>query len=407
MNKLYKKLAVSVSSAALLMNVFAGVAMASVSCTISGNGSDTGNTCDFASLRSVSVDQSNDMDVDNEVDVHANTGENEAEDNTGGNVEIETGDVSTDVALTTSGNTNAASVEGSNTAADFELEVSGNGSDSDNKVEVDVIDEVELDQDNDADVDNDVDVHASTGENEAEDNTGGDVSIKTGDVDVNSGVQITTSVNANSAVVGNSGVAGDIGVKIMNNGSDTDNEIDLALLSEVVLEQDNDADVDNEVEVKAETGDNEAEDNTGGEVDVETGDITVDITVDTMANFNSAEVAENFLGDVELKIAGNGTESDNDVELDLIDELELDQDNDLDVDNDELEVKADTGDNEVEDSTVGGDDPAITTGGVDASVEVSTSGNANVFGDDVEFEFDFDLSELMSLLNALGNLLDL
>jgi hypothetical protein len=408
MTKFQKKVLTSVATSALLMQLLPGIAFASVSCTITGNGSDTDNSCDFASEKVVEVSQDNNMDVQNNVDVTSKTGDNEAKGNTGGDVTIDTGDATADIQTQTEGNTNTANVQGTSTSKDYNLEVSGNGTDSDNKAEVDVIDEVSLDQSNDADVHNNVDVAAETGSNEAKDNTGGDVSVKTGDVSVNNGVWVKTSVNANSATVGSTGSEGSLSLMIKDNGSDTDNNIDLAILSDVGLDQSNDADVHNDVDVSANTGKNEAEDNTGGDSEITTGDVTVDVTLDTMANFNQADVATGFLGgDVDLKVASNGTDSDNEIGLDLIDSLDVGQDNDLDVNNKDVEVSAGTGYNELKDNTSESsrDDSSVKTGDTESNVTVSTSGNANAFGGETNLEFSFDLTELMNLLSALSALL--
>lgn len=408
MMNMKRKVSLSLASAAMIMQMFSGVAFGAISCTISGNGTDTDNTCDFATSRTVTVDQNNDMDVDNDVNIKAETGDNEAEDNTGGDVEIETGDVSADVTINTSGNTNTADVNSAGTSYDYEAEIVGNGTESDNDVVVNSTDVVDVDQYNKADVDNKVDVDASTGDNEAEDNTGGDVKISTGDVEVNDGVVINTMVNANSAVVGDSDHGGTIGVTIRGNGADSDNLFDLALSNVITLDQDNDADVDNDVDVDAETGDNEAEDNTGGESGIETGDVKVDVAIDTTANFNSAEVSDNYLTDVMVDIKKNGADTDNDFDLDLCDVLDVDQDNDLDVANASgIDVDGDTGGNEVEDSTNGDEDPMIETGDVEADVSISTAGNVNAYNGEANLQLDFDLSELVDLLSALSQLLGL
>jgi len=407
MKNLQRKIAAAIAGSALVMQMVPAVALASVSCTISGNGSDTDNNCNFASLQEVTVEQDNNLDVDNQVDVESNTGGNTAEDNTGGNVEVTTGKASVDVAVDTNGNTNAANVANTNSNGDYDLTVSGNGTNSDNNVDLDVTDKVTVKQDNKADVDNKVDVEASTGKNEANDNTGGNVVIDTGDVVVES-VKVSNALNVNSATVGDDRDSGVLSAWISDNGSDTDNKIDLALLSEVEVDQENDADVENDVWVDGVTGKNEGEDNTGGDSEVTTGDVTVDVTVDTMANFNQADVSGTSMGEVELKIKENGTDSDNTLDLDLTDALDVDQDNDFDADSD-VDVEGKTGDNELEDNTLGegGDDPSIDTGASDTSVSVSTSGNANVFGGDMDLQLDFDMSELVNLLNALGALLGL
>lgn len=408
MTKLQYKAASAIGAAALLLNVTAPIALASVSCTISGNGSDTSNNCDFASLRDVSVDQNNDANIDNNVDVSASTGKNEAEDNTGGDVGIDTGDVSTDVSVDTSANTNVADVQGTSSDNSFDLEVSGNGENSDNSVETNVIDNVAVNQNNDAHVDNNVDVAGYTGANRAKDNTNGDVQINTGDVSMDDNVSVNTQVNANAATVGGNDNGGDLSIKIKDNGSDTDNNVDLALLSDIAVEQNNDAHVDNNVDVFAGTGYNDAKDNTGGDVGIDTGDVNVDVSVDTMANFNTANVDSALSFDnVELKVADNGTESDNNIDLNAIDDLAVDQNNDFDAHDNNVDVHAKTGKNEAEDNTIGGGDPVIETGDASVNVDVNTNGNANAYGTNHDVHVNFDMQELLDLLQSLANLFNL
>ena len=69
MNKLQTKIVSAVAGAAMLLQLTPALAFASISCTISGNGSDSSSTCDFASLNKVEVNQNNDMNVNNDVDV--------------------------------------------------------------------------------------------------------------------------------------------------------------------------------------------------------------------------------------------------------------------------------------------------------------------------------------------------
>jgi hypothetical protein len=201
---------------------------------------------------------------------------------------------------------------------------------------------------------------------------------------------------------------------ITGNGSDSDNELDLELENEVKLEQNNWADILNDVEVKSQTGDNEAEDNTGGEVEIETGDATADVTVDNMVNFNWADIDGcGCLEDLLAKISGNGTDTDNKIKAELESELKAEQNNDFDCKGEirdacaEVDVDLETGDNEAEDNTLGGDDPAIETGDADADVEVSNSGNSNVFGSVPELELDFPWFDLnLNISIDLEDLLD-
>ena len=104
-----------------------------------------------------------------------------------------------------------------------------------------------------------------------------------------------------------------ITIEISGNGSDSENEAEVEFEHEVEVNQQNWADVLNDVEVEAETGGNEAEDNTGGDVSIETGDAETNVTVSNSLNSNVAEVDACCLGDVDALISGNGSESSNEV----------------------------------------------------------------------------------------------
>ena len=415
MNELKKKVFSSLAAGAMLLNL-ATPAFAGITLEVSGNGSDSDSEVKFEQENEVKVEQSNYAEVLNDVQVYSNTGDNEAEDNTGGPVEIETGDAETNVTVSNTLNSNFAQVDSCCTG-DVEAKITGNGTDSDNDIDLELENEVKVNQYNDALVLNYVEAKSETGDNEAEDNTGGDVSIKTGDAKTT--VAVSTTANSNSAWVTGDGEGdgGSLSAIISGNGSDSDNEIELELENETELDQSNYADILNDVYVKSETGENEAEDNTGGEVEIETGDAGADVTVDNMVNFNWADIDGcGCLEDILAKISGNGTDSDNEIKAELESEKEVKQYNDFDCKGEikdacaEVEVKLDTGDNEAEDNTLGGDDPAIETGDADADVEVSNSGNSNVFGSapewewempwgDFNFNFSFDLEDLLALLS--------
>ncbi len=413
MSNLNKKLASAVAAGALLLNLATPAFASTFTLEISGNGSDSDSEVNLEQSNEVTVEQNNWADVQNDVNVKANTGDNEAEDNTGGDVAIETGDSETNVSVSNTLNSNVASVD-SCCVGDVQAKISGNGTDSDNDIDLDLDHEVKVEQNNDAVVINRVSVKSETGDNDAEDNTGGDVSIKTGDADTT--VDLSTAANANSALVSGDGEGGSLSAWILGNGSDSDNEIDLDLDNKTKVEQNNWADVLNDVNVKSETGDNDAEDNTGGEVEIETGDATADVTVDNLVNFNWADIDGcGCLEDLLAKISGNGTDSENEIKADLETELKAEQNNDFDCKGEikdacaDVDVKLETGDNDAEDNTLGGDDPTIETGDADADVDVSNSANSNVFGEvpdlnldfpwfDLNLNISFDLSDLLEAL---------
>ncbi len=385
----------SLATSALLLGSISGPILGATY-EISGNGTDSDNYIDVELEREVEVEQKNEADVSNDVKIYANTGGNEAEDNTGGDVEIDTGDAEVGVLIQNELNSNFASVDTCGGCVfDGEFKIAGNGSHTDNDIDFEMESEIEIDQENEADVENDVDVTANTGGNEAEDNTGGSVEIKTGDAVVNP-VMILNTLNANFASVSGSDDNGSLSAWILGNGTHSDNYLDLEFENEVEIDQENEAEVGNDVAVEANTGDNDAEDNTGGPIGIDTGNVEVGVLIDNMGNFNFADVESCCLLDLAVKIADNGSDTDNDIKLELEDELEVEQENEFECgghrhhgkggDCNDVDITAQTGDNEVEDSTAGGEDPSIDTGDAEVAVEVSNSANVNHFG-----EGDFDL----------------
>lgn len=423
MNYIQKKVVSAVASAAML--VYSFTPAFAITLEITGNGPDSDNTTYVDVTNTTYVEQTNDAHIDNNVDATASTGGNEVEKSTGGEVAVETGDASTDVTVVNSVNTNQASVEGCGTCATgVDVLISGNGPDTDNKVDLDVNSEhdsgVALFQNNTAHIDNNVDASSYTGKNEVDKATGGDVSIDTGDASTT--VVVSTTANANSAVLGGESSGGGlVSLKILGNGPDTDNNIYLDLDRSVYLAQDNDSHVDNDVDAEAKTGKNEVDESTGGLASIETGDAEATVEVDNMVNFNWADVdCDGCLWDVTGKIAGNGPDSDNKIKADLGDELAVFQDNcgkekenhhgKCGVDN-EVDVFAATGWNELDEVT-GGDlhgDPLVDTGDAATTVGVDNSGNANVYGEAPEWDFEMpfgfnlnltlDLSDLLHFLN--------
>lgn len=395
-----KRIASAVATGALLLNSFATPAFAATSINLSGNGSDSNNTANVNLTKNNTIVQNNTANVTNNVDVSAKTGGNRANDNTGGDVSIDTGNSSVGVAVQNLLNKNSASI-GCCEDGDTEVKIAGNGSDSDNDVDLDMDSSNEIFQDNDARVKNDVDVDAKTGHNDADDNTGGDVSIDTGKAGVSVG--ILNALNANFASIGggdDEGEGSGLSLWIVGNGHDSDNDIDADVDQSNTITQDNEARVYNDLDVDASTGKNDANDNTGGEVLIDTGDAEVEALVANFGNFNWADLSCDCLfDDVTAKIAENGSDSDSDIDLDLDDSNELFQDNYAKADNDLEDLDADTGDNEADDNTgYAGADPSIDTGNAGVGAEVVNQFNANQAGIGGDFEFEFDWEELFGSL---------
>jgi hypothetical protein len=385
----FKKQFVSVIAAGSLLVSVASPVLAETTIQVTGNGADSTNWTTVSQSNTTSVSQNNTANVTNNVDADANTGGNDAKFNTGGDVSVDTGDATTDVSVTNALNSNSADVAGCNCAGDTNVTISGNGADSENGVVLGSSNTTSVSQNNDARVRNNIDTDASTGYNDANSNTGGDVSIKTGDAKASA--TVSTLANVNSAHVG-----GGLGSSnpsasfvISGNGAGSDNAIVAELLNSTTLSQNNRANISNDVDADAKTGDNDAKFNTGGDVTIDTGDATTDVDVSNAVNFNHADVDCGCLLDVLAKVHGNGADSENLITLGLDNLQAIAQDNEACLFND-VDGDAKTGHNDANSNTGGVDsDPSVHTGDATNNVDVNNSGNVNTVGN-----FGFDWPEV-------------
>ena len=407
-----RRILTAVATVAIFANGLAPLAFAGTTITISGNAADSDNDVVVNNTQNTSVNQTNDADFDNNIDGDANTGGNDANQNNGGDVNVQTGDASVNVTVENSANQNWASIDCC-TQGDTELKIGGNAADSNNTINLDVDNKVDVDQDNDAWFDNDVKyLDAKTGDNDANQNNGGDVNIQTGDASVT--VAVSNWANANSARIGSNGDGSSLSLKILNNAADSDNDILVDLNSTTDVDQDNYADFDNNIDGDANTGGNDANQNNGGDVLIDTGDASVDVSVDNMANFNWADLNCGCLfgeGGLEVLVEGNGYNSDNNVNGDFDSDQDADQDNDAWFDNDVKYLDAKTGDNDANQNNSGGNgDPSVETGDADVNVDVSNSANTNGIGGDepewpewnwggLNISISFDLGDLLDALS--------
>jgi hypothetical protein len=191
-----KIVSAALSATTALLSI-APVTLAS-SVEVSGNGADSESTANVEIVRSVNILQRNNADVDNNVDASANTGGNEANDNTGGDVSIDTGNAKTTLAISTLANSNKQSSSCCNDDLSISAKISGNGSDSRNEINLNLTKEFNLTEDNNLDIDNRLELSADTGNNKAEGNTDGNVEINTGNALIE--LVLTNKGNSNEAV---------------------------------------------------------------------------------------------------------------------------------------------------------------------------------------------------------------
>ncbi len=395
-----KAAASAIATGTLLFNAFATTAFATTTIQISGNGSSSDNDANVTTTNTNTVVQNNDAKITNNVSSNASTGGNDANDNTGGDVLVLTGNAATTTDVSTQANVNSANIDSCGCATSSDVLISGNGSHSTNNVDLTQTNSNDVYQDNYAKITNNVDSNASTGRNDANRNTGGSVIVLTGNA--SSEVAVSNAANANTATIGGNshGSSSGASIRILGNGSYSDNDVYLTLTNSNLVTQENDAKIRNYVDSNAKTGGNDANDNTGGDVLIDTGWAHSLVEVDNMVNFNAADVDCGCVNDVLAKIADNGTHSYNDIYATLDNDLDVYQGgkgagNNARLYND-VDSDAKTGHNDANRNTgsVLGGDPAVLTGNSLSETSVSNQANANFFGPWSGWElpsgFDFD-----------------
>ena len=390
----FKRQIFSVIAAGSLVLSATAPAFAATTIQISGNGAGSDNFSTVNQTNTNTVSQNNTANVTNNVTSNANTGGNDAGFNTGGDVKIETGNATTTSTVTNALNSNAAQIAACNCAGDTSVKISGNGANSDNVVTLKDNNKNTVNQSNNANVTNNVDNNAKTGNNDANSNTGGNVEITTGNAKAVATVK--TVANSNSAVIGGGAGAGNASASfvISGNGAGSDNWINADLSNNNSVSQKNYADISNDVDSNAKTGYNDAGFNTGGNVEITTGNAWSGAHVDNMVNFNSANLDCGCVTDVLAKINGNGANpggnewnwwnlnNGNNIQLDLANTNAVAQGNAADLSND-VNANAKTGKNDAFSNTgsvLNSDDPAITTGNATDVTNVNNSGNVNTVG---------------------------
>jgi hypothetical protein len=288
-----------------------------------------------------------------------------------------------------------ASVASPALAADSNLMLTGNGAFSANNVDVEMTHDTTVVQSNTADVSNYITADSSTGGNDASFNTGGDVTVWTGDASTS--VEVNNLLNKNVASVGCCEL-GDLDVLVSGNGAYADTSVGFTVDNSTELFQENDADVTNRVDAGSTTGANGTSFNTGGDTVVKTGTAVTDVMLTTAANANTATVGGGTgsgSGDVSLRLFGNGAFSDNDVDVDLDRQTVLVQSNYADVYN-RVDADAKTGWNDSGYNT--GGETAILSGNAGALVSVDNFLNFNA----ADVDCDCLVSDLLTKVDGNG-----
>lgn len=230
---------------------------------------------------------------------------------------------------------------------------------------------VSVENNNEATIKNHVTGDVNTGNNSASMNTlGGEV--MTGDA--TGDVTLTNLANVNTTTVTGGGMGGaNLGANDTT-GPFSDNRVDITNKQRVDVANNNDAYVKNHVDVTSDTGNNEADKNTGPGY-VRTGDAWADVDVKTHVNDNMTAISAGAAG-VGNNMATNditGPFSDNYVTIKNRSNIDVDNSNDARVKN-WMDVASFSGDNDANKNTLGGE---IITGDAVAGVRINNEGNIN------------------------------
>lgn len=200
-------------------------------------------------------------------------------------------------------------------AEGLELTSTGNSAGSDNQIIITTIQSTTTTQTNQTDISNQQTVNTDTGHNQVNGTTDSAAAVTTGDTTVN--LQ-TANTNVNTNVVTDSCCGtNDTTVTVTGNGTNSQTIIDVNSDSTTYNQQNNQAVINNSQSVTANSGQNQVNNAANSTVTITTGDITVkEVIVNQNVN-NSSITTSSGKGSVEIKISGNGTGSDNRVNINL------------------------------------------------------------------------------------------
>lgn len=420
------------------------------------NGTDSDNSGSVSVVDTTSTTQDNRAKVGNDLEGETITGENSASRNVG-NASITTGEANTSGTLITSLNTNidgvsvsefnvlddqmgdivldfgANCISGCGGVGSVLAKNSGNGADSQNSSEVDQISNDATFQNNDATVGNDLRLVSDSGNNTASENTNGDSTIETGDANVSANVLTFANNNLSGNVMfGVVNVYGDLVGDIIlpeevfntcltcavnttaantGNGSSSTNDASVSQATHNVTQQTNDATIENNLLLDANTGDNSASGNTEGDTAITTGDATIEAQTLNVANSNieggnwwlvlvneagqwigkivgqpdgasfagsaGTEFVVNENGEITAVNSGNGSTSQNTSDVSTTTNNTTVQTNTANIQN-SLNLSANTGENKANDNT--GGDTTIQTGDARIVANLVNFVNNNITG---------------------------
>lgn len=299
-----------------------------------GNGTDSQNQANLITQTDDVLFQTNDATVGNNMVLVADSGHNDTNKNTGGDSNIETGDANVSANVVTLANNNIAGqvyygvvniygdlvgdiIFPEELLSQINLGNTGNGTESDNSVSLTQIDNDAVFQTNDAVINNSLILDANTGDNEVNKNTGGNSAVQTGDSYVDAQVLNIANTNLDGqnmwlVFINQAGTwigqiigapvgalfagsdnadftvseSGQITVTNSGNGAGSTNSGSVTEINNDTLVQTNTANIDNNIKLVANTGDNSASKNTSADSSIKTGDANIIANIVNFVNNN-------------------------------------------------------------------------------------------------------------------------
>jgi hypothetical protein len=274
MDKKTKKITIVTSCALMLLGIVVAPQVTKADdITVSGNGQSSTNSVSVSSNQQSTPQQTNTSQVTNNTNTSSSTGGNTASSNSG-NATVATGNANASTTVNTAANASSIDQNCCTTQGASET-ISGNGENATNSVDVSssTINSVVVNQN--AQVTNNVSQYADTGHNAVNGN-GGNVSIKTGDINAEINIK-NGPINVSNINIP-SGNNGSLLSKIDGNGEDSTNTITQEENNTTLITINNSATVINNLKTKYITGNNTAVSNNGN-VTIATGGIASLINV--------------------------------------------------------------------------------------------------------------------------------
>lgn len=264
---------------ALIALIFSPLAKA-IELEISGNGEGSSNEVSVQVESQTEVVQESSSNIQNSVEVNADTGQNSLSGNTGGDAKLQTGDITSQTSITNQ--TNESFVETSCCPNSVSLTISNNAGGASSSISLGQTNQTTVSVSQNASITNSISGSENSGKNVAFENSFSNTSITTGDIGVETLVE-NNPVNTSIIMTG-SGNSARLDVSITANASDTQNKISAEFLFDTETYINHSAEIENFIVWQANTGENSASKNTGGDVRISTGGIDLQTFIKNFAN---------------------------------------------------------------------------------------------------------------------------